>query len=163
MSNTNTVADKTQNADISMRLDCSGMQCPGPILKVYEGIKQLEDGQILEVRASDPGFAKDVVAWCRRTGNTLVYNGKDGFDYVAQVRKGSASGELAAPNVRNISGDQAPMVVNNGNDGKTIIVFSGDMDKVMASFIIANGAAALGKRVTMFFTFWGLSVLRKPP
>ena len=162
MSNTNTAADKTQNADISMRLDCSGMQCPGPILKVYEGIKQLEDGQILEVRASDPGFAKDVVAWCRRTGNTLVYNGKDGFDYVAQVRKGSAPGELAAPNVRNISADQAPMVVNNGNDGKTIIVFSGDMDKVMASFIIANGAAALGKRVTMFFTFWGLSVLRKP-
>ena len=53
------------------------------------------------------------------------------------------------------------MVVNKG-DGKTIIVFSGDMDKVMASFIIANGAAALGKKVTMFFTFWGLSVLRKP-
>jgi peroxiredoxin family protein len=46
-------------------------------------------------------------------------------------------------------------------DGKTIIVFSGDMDKVMASFIIANGAAAMGRPVTMFFTFWGLSVLRK--
>lgn len=46
-------------------------------------------------------------------------------------------------------------------DKKTIIVFSGDMDKVMASFIIANGAAAMGSEVTMFFTFWGLNVLRK--
>ncbi|MFX4261689.1 DsrE/DsrF/DrsH-like family protein [Pelotomaculum propionicicum] len=45
---------------------------------------------------------------------------------------------------------------------KTIIVFSGDLDKAMASFIIANGAAAMGNEVTMFFTFWGLNILRKP-
>ncbi len=44
---------------------------------------------------------------------------------------------------------------------KTIIVFSGDFDRVMAAFIIANGAAAMGDDVTMFFTFWGLNVLRK--
>jgi peroxiredoxin family protein len=44
---------------------------------------------------------------------------------------------------------------------KTIIVFSGDFDKVMAAFIIANGAAAMGDDVTMFFTFWGLNVLRR--
>src|SRR6056297_127575 len=46
-------------------------------------------------------------------------------------------------------------------DKKTIIVFSGDMDKVMASLIIANGAAAMGSEVTMFFTFWGLKTLKK--
>ncbi len=45
---------------------------------------------------------------------------------------------------------------------KTIIVFSGDLDKAMASFIIANGAAAMGNEVSMFFTFWGLNILRKP-
>ncbi|MFZ5651612.1 MAG: DsrE/DsrF/DrsH-like family protein [Bacillota bacterium] len=45
---------------------------------------------------------------------------------------------------------------------KTIIVFSGDLDKVMAAFVIANGAAAMGDEVTMFFTFWGLNTLRKP-
>lgn len=44
---------------------------------------------------------------------------------------------------------------------KTIIVFSGDFDKVMAAFIIANGAAAMDDEVTMFFTFWGLNALRK--
>lgn len=45
---------------------------------------------------------------------------------------------------------------------KTIILFSGDMDKVLAAFVIANGAAAMGDEVTMFFTFWGLNSLRKP-
>lgn len=44
---------------------------------------------------------------------------------------------------------------------KTIIMFSGELDKAMASLIIANGAAAMGDDVTIFFTFWGLNVLRK--
>ncbi len=48
------------------------------------------------------------------------------------------------------------------NTKKTIILFSGDLDKVLAAFIIANGAAAMGDDVTMFFTFWGLNALRKP-
>jgi peroxiredoxin family protein len=43
----------------------------------------------------------------------------------------------------------------------TIVVFSGDMDKAIAAFIIANGAAAYDHEVTMFFTFWGLNTLRK--
>lgn len=46
-------------------------------------------------------------------------------------------------------------------NNKTIIMFSGDLDKAMASLIIANGAAAMGDDVTIFFTFWGLNVLRK--
>ncbi|NLY49445.1 MAG: hypothetical protein GX062_00320 [Firmicutes bacterium] len=44
---------------------------------------------------------------------------------------------------------------------KTLIVFSGDLDKALAAFIIANGAAAMGSEVTMFFTFWGLNILRR--
>ena len=43
-----------------------------------------------------------------------------------------------------------------------MIVFSNDLDKAIASFIIANGAAAMGRKVTMFFTFWGLNILRNP-
>nr|WP_279586188.1 DsrE/DsrF/DrsH-like family protein [Halanaerobium saccharolyticum] len=42
-----------------------------------------------------------------------------------------------------------------------MVVFSGELDKAIASFIIANGAAAMGNQVTLFFTFWGLNVLRK--
>ena len=47
------------------------------------------------------------------------------------------------------------------DDKVAIIVFSGDLDRVIAAFIIATGAAALGQEVSMFFTFWGLSVLKK--
>ena len=131
---------------VSMRVDCSGMQCPGPIMKVFETVRTMKDGEVMEVVASDPGFARDIGAWCRRTGNTLVANERRGSDYVATVRKGGAAAPAAAA--------AAP-------EGKTIIVFSGDLDKVLASFIIANGAAAMGRPVTMFFTFWGLTVLRK--
>ncbi len=131
----------------SMRLDCSGLQCPGPIMKVFETMKGLQNGDVIEVSANDPGFARDIVAWCRRTGNTLLTNTQRGKDYVALVKKGTASAPAAAGGPK--------------GDGKTIIVFSGDLDKVLASFIIANGAAAMGRPVTMFFTFWGLNVLRK--
>ena len=46
-------------------------------------------------------------------------------------------------------------------DRVALVVFSGDLDRVLAAFIIATGAAALGQQVSMFFTFWGLSVLKK--
>jgi len=52
---------------------------------------------------------------------------------------------------------EEPQVANE----LSMIVFSGDLDKVLAAFIIANGAAAMDTPVTMFFTFWGLNVLRK--
>jgi len=141
---------ETANVPVAaMRVDCSGMQCPGPIMKVFETMKQMKDGQVMEVSASDPGFARDIVAWSRRTGNTLLSNERHGDDYVALVKKGS--GETVTQKI-----PQSPT-----GDGKTIIVFSGDLDKVLASFLIANGAAAMGRPVTMFFTFWGLNVLRK--
>lgn len=47
------------------------------------------------------------------------------------------------------------------NNGTTIIVMSGDMDRVMAAFNIALGAAAVGKETSMFFTFWGLKAIQK--
>ncbi len=46
-------------------------------------------------------------------------------------------------------------------DRVTIVVLSGDFDRVMAAFIIATGAAAMGMQVTMFFTFWGLNAIRQ--
>lgn len=137
---------ETKNIPTSaIRLDCSQMQCPGPIMKVFETMKEIPDGEVIEVSASDPGFARDISAWCSRTGNTLLSNERRGNDYVACVKKCA----------------QAVPAAKEDPDGKTIIVFSGDLDKVLASFIIANGAAAMGRPVTMFFTFWGLTALRK--
>jgi peroxiredoxin family protein len=46
-------------------------------------------------------------------------------------------------------------------NGLTMVVFSGDLDKILAAFILANGAAAMDLPVSMFFTFWGLNVLRR--
>jgi NADPH-dependent 2,4-dienoyl-CoA reductase/sulfur reductase-like enzyme/peroxiredoxin family protein/TusA-related sulfurtransferase/rhodanese-related sulfurtransferase len=137
----------------TVRVDCSGLQCPGPILEVFQRVKTMRPGDCLEITASDPGFARDIASWCRRTGNTLVSNGERDGSYVAVVRKGTGSGEAAAPKAASLPA-AAPQ-------GKTIIVFDGDLDKVLASFIIANGALAMGRPVTMFFTFWGLNALRK--
>ncbi|MCR5490645.1 MAG: FAD-dependent oxidoreductase [Bacilli bacterium] len=131
-----------------IKLDCSGMQCPGPIMEVFKTIKEMSDGEVVEVSASDPGFAKDIVAWCKRTGNTLLANEERDGEYVATIRRGT---DEPAPHT----------AVKDGPKGKTIIVFDGDMDKVLASFVIANGALAMGRPVTMFFTFWGLTALRR--
>ena len=145
--------DAKDEIKTTIQVDCSGLQCPGPIMKVYETIKSINDGDIIQVSATDSGFAKDVEAWSRRTGNTLLKVEKEGKNNIVYLQKG-------------ISNSKAPTASQNtavpvANDGKTLIVFSGDMDKVLASFVIANGAAAMGRHVTMFFTFWGLNVLRK--
>ena len=131
-----------------IKVDCCGMQCPGPIMEVFKNVKTMKDGELLEVTASDPGFAKDVVSWCRRTGNTLVSNETKNGEYTAVIQRGT---NAAVQSVQQSSDKK----------GKTIIVFDGDMDKVLASFVIANGALAMGRPVTMFFTFWGLTALRR--
>lgn len=143
----------------TIQLNCMGMQCPGPLMQVFETMNEVNEGDILEVSASDPGFTRDIKAWSQRTGNTLISAGKDGNKYVAVLKKTTKTETLGIANT------QKETVIKDTPEGKTMIVFSGDFDKVLASFIIANGAAAMGRPVTMFFTFWGLSALRKenPP
>lgn len=134
-------------------VDCSGLQCPGPILKVFDTIKNMQDGDIVQITATDMGFGRDIETWCRRTNNTLLYMERVNKETRALIQKGAGP---VAPQTNTVP-STAPALP----DGKTIIVFSGDLDRVLASFIIANGAAAMGRQVTMFFTFWGLNVLRK--
>lgn len=132
-------------------VDCCGLQCPGPIMKVHETLKEMDDGETVKVAATDMGFPRDIESWCQRTGNTLVKKEREGKQNIVYIQKGTQGRDICAA-----SADQNPA------NGKTMVVFSGDMDKALASFIIANGAAAMGRPVTMFFTFWGLNVLRKP-
>lgn len=160
-SNLNTIDNSPKKPEIDInnikaeiQVDCSGLQCPGPIMKVYETMNKVNDGDVIQVSATDSGFAKDVEAWCRRTGNTLLKIEKEGKNNIVFLQKGTSI-KKPETSLQN-SNVQVPAA-----DGKTIIVFSGDMDKVLASFVIANGAAAMGRPVTMFFTFWGLNVLRK--
>jgi NADPH-dependent 2,4-dienoyl-CoA reductase/sulfur reductase-like enzyme/peroxiredoxin family protein/TusA-related sulfurtransferase/rhodanese-related sulfurtransferase len=132
-------------------LDACGLCCPGPLMQVKASMDELKDGQILKVAASDPGFYEDIKAWCKRTNNELVDIAKNGGNITAYIKKNTK-----IEPVNQFSGMIA------AKDNKTMVVFSGDLDKAIASFIIANGAASMGKKVTMFFTFWGLNILRKP-
>lgn len=137
----------------TLEVDACGLQCPGPIMKVAEGIKAIDDGQRLCIRATDPAFASDIDVWCERTGNRLVSVARNQGVYEVILEKGGRADSCCPA-----SGAQGP--VSAGND-KTMVVFSGDLDKAIATFIIANGAAAMGRKVTLFFTFWGLNILRK--
>jgi NADPH-dependent 2,4-dienoyl-CoA reductase/sulfur reductase-like enzyme/peroxiredoxin family protein/rhodanese-related sulfurtransferase/TusA-related sulfurtransferase len=133
----------------STELDLCGLQCPGPLLRLTEAVKALQPGDEIVACATDPGFATDAPAWARHQGHEVVEISHAGPKIRARIRKGgprpaAAAGVPAAP------------------DRKTMVVFSGDLDKVLAAFIIANGAASMGSEVTMFFTFWGLNALRKP-
>ncbi len=134
-----------------MTLDACGLCCPGPLMQVKASINELEEGQILKVTASDPGFYEDIKAWCKRTNHELVKLQKSGGNIVAFIKKNTL--------IPQINQDE---FIFEAKDNKTLVVFSGDLDRAIASFIIANGAASMGRRVTMFFTFWGLNILRKP-
>ncbi len=142
---------ETEKDTVDLTLDACGLSCPGPLMKVKSSIDTMSAGQTLKVTASDPGFYEDIKSWCNRTGCNLLDVSKKGGTITALIRKGSAC-EVSA----NVERAMQP-----AKDNKTIIVFSGDLDKALASFIIANGAASMGKKVTMFFTFWGLNILRK--
>jgi len=146
-------------AEDCIKLDLCGLQCPGPIMQVFKKINEMPAGAVLSVCATDPGFSADIDSWCQRTGNMLLEKGHDGKGFTALIRKGSGNG---------MSKDQAlsprsPSLTAAGTaqNDKTIVVFSGDLDKALASLIIANGAVSMGRKVTLFFTFWGLNILRK--
>lgn len=135
----------------TIQLDCTGIACPGPIMKVKQAADQLAPGEILEVKASDGGFANDLPAFCEANQYELL-----GVDQV----KGIVIGQLRLPQdgPSPVSSSSVPAA----NNDATLVVFSQEMDKVLAGLVIANGAIAMGGKATLFFTFWGLNALRKP-
>lgn len=139
------VAPKKDSVRITV--DACGLQCPGPILRLKTEMQKVNAGDTLIITATDPGFAPDVKAWCNLTGNKLITSSMEKGKITAEIVKGSPDASGNALQTRN---------------NKTLIVFSDDMDRALASFVIANGAASTGKKVTMFFTFWGLNVIKKP-
>ena len=131
----------------TLKVDACGLMCPGPVMQLKKNYETLKTGEQLQITATDQAFGKDVASWCKVTGAELVaLENKNGV-VAATIRKQ----EKTAPHAS----------VQNNADNKTLIVFSDDLDKALASFVIANGAASTGKKVTMFFTFWGLNVIKK--
>lgn len=131
----------------TLRIDACGLQCPGPVMKIKQAMDTLSSGERIEIVATDAGFARDAQAWCNSTGNRLISNREEKGRHTVVIEKGmpEACGPAAACDDR----------------GKTLILFSDDLDKALATFVLANGAAATGHRVTIFFTFWGLNVIKK--
>ena len=116
-------------------------------MKLTKTMADLAAGDEVRVTVSDPGFALDAPAWASKNGHRLVDIAPQGPGYVATLRKGGAAPAVAG---------SAPR-----SNKTSMVVFSGDLDKLIAAFIIGNGALSMGEEVSIFFTFWGLNALRR--
>lgn len=139
-----------QDSDVmeTLQIDACGLQCPGPIMKLKKAIDGMQAGACVEVKATDAGFPRDAQAWCGSTGNRVVSVKSEGGYHTVVIEKGSGAPRSTVA---------APALPGN----KTLIMFSDDLDRALATFVLANGAAATGKKVSIFFTFWGLNVIKK--
>lgn len=131
----------------TLQVDACGISCPGPIMKLKKNMEDLADGERLEIIATDAGFPRDAEAWCQTTGNRFVSTDSAAGKYKVTIEKRTPAA--------------CPVETCREEKGKTFIMFSDDLDKVLATFVLANGAAATGKKVTIFFTFWGLNAIKK--
>lgn len=132
-----------------LKINACGLQCPGPIMQVKKAMDTLAPGEQVEIVATDAGFARDASAWCDTTGNRLIGSHEEKGRYTVTIEKGDPAA---------VCPSSAGAIAGRG---KTLILFSDDLDKALATFVLANGAAATGQKVTVFFTFWGLNVLKK--
>lgn len=132
----------------TLSVDACGLQCPGPIMKLKQAIDKMQPGETIEVKATDPGFPSDAKAWCKSTGNAFLSETCQNGCHTIIVKKQQTA---ASP--------QTTCVPTEKN--KTLICFSDNLDRAIATFILANGAAATGGKVSIFFTFWGLNVIKK--
>ncbi|MEB8265528.1 persulfide response sulfurtransferase CstA [Mammaliicoccus sciuri] len=146
------VSDDTQEENTNVEIKAerkqfnySGLQCPGPIVNISREVKNIGVGDQIEVTVTDPGFLSDIKSWVKQTGHTLVKleESNNGINTIIQKEK------------------TKDLELNHTAKGTTIVLFSGELDKAIAAMIIANGAKAAGRDVTIFFTFWGLNALKK--
>lgn len=130
-----------------IKVDACGLQCPGPIMKLKKAMDSAIVGDRVEVQATDAGFPRDAGAWCKSTGNKIVEMNADGGYHTVVVEKASSH--------------RREVQTLTDSKNKTLIMFSDDLDRALATFVLANGAAATGHKVSVFFTFWGLNVIKR--
>lgn len=140
--------ENKENTIKTINIDACGLQCPGPIMQLKKNYDLIKPGDRLEIKVTDQAFGEDLSGWCRMVGAEIISMNNSGGVITATVEK-KAKDEVCS--------------ITNGSikDNKTLVVFSDDLDRALASFVIANGAAASGKKVSIFFTFWGLNVIKK--
>ncbi len=128
-------------------VDVRPLQCPGPVVRIKKELDGLPAGATIKVLGAS-GFAPDLSNWAQSSGHKVVKLTRKDTYIEAVVRKGTS-----VPSVS---------TVGSSNSG-AMVLFSNDLDKALAALILATGMAAAGMQVSIFFTFWGLSVLRKNP
>lgn len=134
------------SASPAIRIDACGLSCPGPIMKMKKAVDDAPAGTIIGIEATDPGFARDARAWCESTGNKFISHESSRGVHTITIEKCE---------------DRPKTVSETAGKGKSFILFSDDLDKALATFVLANGAAATGEKVTILFTFWGLNAIKK--
>ena len=138
---------ESEEAEPQTVVDVQPLQCPGPVVRIKKELDGLAEGATIKVLAN-PLFAPDLANWAASCGHKVVKLVQKDTHLEAVVRKGSPQPCTGAG--------------GSANSG-AMVLFSNDLDKALAALIIATGMAAAGMQVSIFFTFWGLSVLRKNP
>ena len=132
------------------QLDVRALACPGPVVRLKQEMDNLNTGESLELLAPQ-SFDVDLMNWIKSSGNELVSQEMK-TDYLSAIIR------------RRIPGAEShALLAAPAEQTGAIVLFSNDLDKAMAALIIACGMAASGMKVGIFFTFWGLSVLRRNP
>ena len=149
----NTVPEPAVQSDLK-KLDVRTLPCPGPVVKLKAAMKDVPVGGGVHLLAPAT-FEGDLLNWAKGCGCAVRNLARVETWIEADVLKGGAE-----PDAGDTSAGQG-----NPRAGQSaaIVLFSNDFDRAMAAFILANGLSAAGMKVSMFFTFWGLSVLRKNP
>jgi len=143
-----TLNETVYNNMKTVNINACGLQCPGPIMQLKKNYDEINEGERIEIKVTDQAFGEDLKGWSRMMGAKLIDMKNEGGVITATIEKAEKENSPA---------NNPTDITNN----KTLIVFSDDLDRALASFVIANGAAASGKKVSMFFTFWGLNVIKK--
>ena len=133
----------------SSTLDLRQLPCPGPVVQLKAAFSKAADGAAFKVLA-DAAFEGDLRRWCAANGCTASGLAKHGGELEAMLVKGGPQPSTSTSS-------------RPAEHSAAIVLFSNDLDKALAAMILANGLAASGAKVGIFFTFWGLSVLRKNP
>ena len=133
-------------SDEPLHIDAKGSHGPGPIISLSKALKEATMEQEIIIEVTDPGFKTDATAWAEVTGNQMTDFQENEGIFTAHFTKKRELGDAEIP---------------PKEDCLTLVMFSDELDKGMAAFNIALGALAMGMQVHIFFTFWGLSLIRK--
>ena len=114
-----------------------------------EAMDSIAPGERVEIVATDAGFARDASAWCATTGNKLIEKKEEKGRYTVLLEKGDEA--CACPSSLPAAGGR----------GKTLILFSDDLDKALATFVLANGAAATGQKSVDILHLLGIECLEE--